>query len=471
MKKLWLLTFCVLLLLLTICACNEKDPTPQETDTDVQTDPITEVQTEAPTQEETAPLTEENSTDSVETPADFDDVLDSILSENEENAFTNYHLTSDLLLEISAKINGFENKMSMNGGLSIKQQAGDSIALELNIPTMEPQSMVYVDGMLYLTSTDGKYRCPLDEVEEALLWAELIEDLFPSDDSTQNDLFPNFSDLLATMKISALFSETSVTTEEATGDIVVSGKGLSEQAQALLKMFELSDKLPQLGDMSDLDTGLLLDTTATIDPESITFSLTVDQELQIKASLISFTLDMSNAPDLMGDIPTTMTVTLNNSIERGEQMISAPEDAESYEETDWRVLFGFYTPEMLSLIPDEQGVITLSNEAELFALQYNYIRENPDEFKEITFSVTAHASDFVLNQDGSITGTIFQVYEDGTAAYYPYLSVVMLDSTDITLPTEKSIVKLSLVLPREEDDGYDFLGLSLEIISGPVAVG
>ena len=130
---------------------------------------------------------------------------------------------------------------------------------------------------------------------------------------------------------------------------------------------------------------------------------------------------------------------------------------------------------MLGLVPDEQGVVTLSEDPDTFALQYDYMMKHREDFEGVTLSVTARVSDFVKNEDGTVEGIIYQVYEDGAPAYYPYLSVLLpADVAEgMELPVDESIVRMTatLAIVTEGETYYDLTVTDYQLVSGPVAVG
>ena len=504
MKKLLIFTPLLLSLLLLICACGEENSetadtlpetfceetsaltnvTDAETEaiastetesSDAITEPVTlpAIDTEAATEISTEALTE------APTESPIDALLEAVMSQNQMDDLREYHITTDMRIDLSASMNGMETTMALTGGLQMIQSSDHGMALQLQLPTMEPYALVYIDGMMYVTSAEGKFRCPMTEVELALVGSELLGDLFMTGGEMPESgmsILPNeMSGLLSSMKISALFAESELLTDEVTGDTTVTLKGISPQVQLLLKLLSNSMEMPELEGISNMDLSLILDTLSTFDMDALTLSLTVDKDLAIKASTLVMGLDMLNAPDLVGDIPVTVKVTLDTTLDRSPQTVSAPEDADTYTEIDWRSLFGIYTAEYLGLVPDANGVITLSKEPDALALQYQYISQNQKDFEGVTFSLTAHALDFEVLENGTARGTLYQVYEDGTSAYYPYLYVCFpADLADgMTLPEDGSTVTVTakLAIASEGESYYDLIALSYQFVSASTVVG
>ncbi len=489
MKKILLLTLSLLMVVTLLAACKDEPEVPADTDTEAVTEapavtePETEMPTEAPTETPTEAPTEVP-TEPVTEPSDAldaDELWESVMEKNQLDILAEYHLLTDLTLDISATLNGMTTNMAMTGGISLIQQENQGIALELTIPTQEPYSLVYADGMLYMTSAEGKYRCPMEEVEMALVWSELMGDLFPSEGAPEDDtaqdggLTDGLTGLLSTMKLSALFAKCEISTDEATGDTTLLLEGISRQTQFLINMMFSSMDGIESDQISDMDMSLLLDMLATFDMDALAVELTVDKDHLLKSSTLTMAMDMTNAPDLVGDIPMTLTLTAATTLDRGAQTVTPPTDADTYEETDWRTLFGLYTAEMLGLVPDEQGVVTLSEEPDTYALQYDYMMKHIGDFEGVTLSVTARVSDFIRNEDGTVEGIIYQVYGDGTPAYYPYLYVLIpADVAEgMELPVDESIAKLTatLVIVEDGETYYDLTVTDYQLVSGPTAVG
>lgn len=500
MKKLLIFTSLLLSLLLLVCACGEESsettdtlqetvlqessaltdvtdaesetiPTTEAESMDIDTEPVTAPETD--TEAKTEALTEAPT----ESPVDV--FLEAVMSQNQLDHLREYHITTDMRIDLSASMNGMETTMALTGGLQMIQSSDHGMALQLQIPTMEPYTLVYIDGMMYVTSAEGKYRCPMTEVELALVGSELLGDLFPTDGAPTEggmDILPDeMSGLLSSMQLSVLFAESEMVTNETTSDTTITLKGISPQIQLLLKLLSSSMEMPEMEGISDMDLALILDTLSTFDMDALTLSLTVDKDLAIKASSVVMGLDMQNAPDLVGDIPMTVKITLDTTLDRSPQTVSTPEDADTYTEIDWRSLFGIYTAEYLGLVPDANGVITLSKEPDTLALQYQYISKNHEDFESATFSLTAYALDFEALEDGTAKGTLYQVYEDGTSAYYPYLYVCFpADLADgMTLPEDGTLVTVTakLAVASEGESYYDLIALTYQFVNAPAVVG
>lgn len=523
MKKLWFLSLILLLILTLAVACEKKADPPAETRDETVSDtpheiiteivtvviPVTEPETTTVTDPETtlpptenteAPTDAETDSDKSDNPVSdpqIDDIVAAVIMTEQFDLLGDYHLKTDLSMDLLISIHGVETKVSLNGDISLKQHAGESAALILNIPTQEPYSMVYLDGMLYVAKEDGKYRCPLDEAEQAIIWSELLGGLFPSeeipeetpdvDSELSNAIISEIlSSLLDSMDASVVFENTSLTVDEATGDITITLKGLTQEAQALFDEMLSAMGSTEGPDISDQDLSLVLDLFSAFDMDSLAVSMTVDQDMLLNSVSLTFAMDLENMsgfmddmaaiPGVSGDVPVTMVTTLTTAIDRGQQEITAPEDADTYEETDWRELFGLYTAEMLGLIPDENQMITLSENPVWFARQCAYIEEHPQEFLEVSLSVTGRAYDFEFYEDGSAAGYLYQVYEDGSPAEDGYLPVMIPAelAKDMTLPQDESTVKVIFTLAPEVYDGYEYYVPTVtayEFIRGPVAVG
>ena len=72
-------------------------------------------------------------------------------------------------------------------------------------------------------------------------------------------------------------------------------------------------------------------------------------------------------------------------------------------------------------------------------------------------------------------GTLYQVYEDGTSAYYPYLYVCFpADLADgMTLPEDGTLVTVTakLAVASEGESYYDLIALTYQFVNAPAVVG
>ncbi|MBE6559400.1 MAG: hypothetical protein E7661_10410 [Ruminococcaceae bacterium] len=540
MKKFLILTLSLLLTVTLLVACQEEAVVPGDTvaetlteavpetqaDTDAGTQVITEFETQAITEPVTEPITEapteaiteaptveetETALDSAEvvtevveetegettpetTPPeaslpDAEDIFFAALDAQQFEGMTNYAVNSELVLDIIASMNGMETKMTMTGNVSAKQQSENAASVEISLPGREPYSLIYLEGALYVSSGEEKYRCAMDEVEFALLLSELLGDLLASEETPGEtpDGMPEdapvinpgdlgLGDQLTALDLSALFADITVTEDSTTGDITVTLAGLSQDAQFMINSLLSSISNSGMEGATDEDISMMLDLLAAFDMDTMAFSLTVDADLLLKEVAMSFGLDLTSMPEMTGDVPMTMVMTLTTSLDRSEQIITAPEDADTYVEKEWREIFGIYSAEYLGLIPDDNGVITLSEEPELFVLQYQYILNNYTDFEGSVFSVTARICDFNVSDEGWVEAVIYQVGESGIPAEETYLAVYIPAevAADMTLPKDHSVVKLTAYLPTEEDGElyyYDYIITAYELVSGPVSVG
>ncbi len=484
MKKLLLLTLSIFMVLTLLVAC-QNEPTPPDstlsvTDTAIPTEPLDESVTKEPEDTATEAPTEQETTADTSPALDIDGFLEAVMENNRVDAIPHFCLDSNIKLDIAAGMDGMTTNMSMTGGVTMIQQSTQAMQVELRIPTQEPSVFLYVDGVLYVSSAEGKIRCTLLEEEMAQALSELFAGLFPDTslsgekgENSENDLMSGLTALFPAMKLSAFFARTDLTLDEATGDITATLTGMSPQAQLVINMLISSIEKNDMLDISDMDMSLLLDLFTTLDMDALSISMTTDKNYLLKSSTVVCGMDLTNAPDLVGDVPITITMRATTVLDRSVQTVTAPADVSSYTETDWRTLFGLQTAEMLGLVPNDDNIITLSESPDLFALQYDYIRKHPTDFKGITFSVVARGCDFEKQEDGSVNGTIYQVYEDGSAAYYPYvyISISQAVAGDMELPSDESVVKLTGALVLQDDGLYHLQIHTYEFISGPVAVG
>ena len=516
MRRFWFLPLLLLALILLTVACTNSGNTdstsevstdevttkqPPEVITEIVTViiPVTEPETSPQNEPETDPPavtdteTQEDVTVNEEPTLTINDIVAAVISREQIDLTGSYHLQTDLSMDMLISVLGFETKLTLTGDMSMKQEKGEAAALVVNLPTQEPYCMTYLDGMLYVERADGRYRCPLGDEEQALAWSEILGTLLPSDDSQDeitdlsgSVLTEALTYLLSMMDASVMFNSTSMTEDKATGDITLTLTGMSQGAQAFIN--ELVSAMANTGntEFSDEDMSLMLELLTSFDMDTLSLTMIVDAELLLRSVVWTFSMELDNIsalmgditqiPGLSGDLPVTMVTTMTTTFDRNAQVITMPEDADTFEEADWREIFGLYTAEMLGLVPDQAGIITLSENPDTFALQCQYIMEHPDEFADTPISAVAKTYGFSFYEDQSVCGYLYQSYGDGSPAKDSYLPVVIptTSAVGMTPPQDGSTVRVTLVVASEIYDGTEYQILEVTayaLISGPAAVG
>lgn len=96
-------------------------------------------------------------------------------------------------------------------------------------------------------------------------------------------------------------------------------------------------------------------------------------------------------------------------------------DMESYRKLHWRQVFGFVNAEAVGLVPDENGVYSLSSgDWQVWADQIEYILEHRREFEGKTFRVTGYTSG-PASRFGDLYYCTVQARGDNN--FYPYTAI------------------------------------------------
>lgn len=410
MKKILLLILSLLLTLTLLVACDESnvpsddttgteaateapDATepeielPTEAPTEMLTETPTEIPTEAPTEKPTevpteadtdAPENDETTAEEEDPLTDIHDVMAAIITQNDLGGLTNYRVKTDMDLEFAVSIFGFTTKVNLTGGVSFVQASADAMAVEMQIPTQAPYSLTYVNGVLYVVTADGKYKCPLNEGEQDMVWSELWGGLLSFEDASDSlvkdeIVISILSSLLETMEVTALFRDTKVELDPNTEMTTVTLYGISEKIRAALD--GTLDAMAQDATLPDTESttaesiNFLVSLLKSVDLSDMTVTLTADKDMLLQSYTVSAPVNMDGFSDIVGDLelipglgtgadmPMDATLTLSSVIERGDQTVAAPEDADTYEETDWMTLLGQSVgqlPEIGDMIPPSE---------------------------------------------------------------------------------------------------------------------
>ncbi len=235
-------------------------------------------------------------------------------------------------------------------------------------------SCTYANGMYY---SENMMRCAIspDELAEALAQHDTIDAMdmlmIAKDGSLDAPLIALRDDLSA----HDLFTAMSVKVED--GMTVITGRGLTP-AYADLSTNWMKRFLIQYG-YSEAETGAvaaLLAGDAGLLAEawgegSLSISIGVDAE----GRLVYFRWRL--APFTPAEKNEFLDLDLTVTRDYETPAITPPADAEAYTETPWRQYFRMETPEMLEMLPDADGIITLSEDDELLSRQTWYMGSYP----------------------------------------------------------------------------------------------
>ncbi len=399
MKKTSIITLLLLLLLTLSLAvgCVDEGKTPSDSDGET-TDAVTEAETT---------LADIPAGDALNL------LLGALESEDgtEEETFDNGKIDVDMTIGISVNMEGVQNTTTLPIKLTIVM-AGDDMRFDGNL-LGSGTNMIYKDGMLYLSAIEDvdapeKIKCALTP-EEFEIVAGIIfgtENDPDHDDLTMPEM-PGIQDL----KPSDLFS-TVVSELDETGGLIITGKGFntalaSDLAPLLQPMLE-GLGLVGGGDW-DENGELVTDPAATLAEVVAVLRGLNEDTLQLgfifdkDGSLISTTVNVMLTVDDDEGTTTEMSLKGSFSVVEGGQTVTAPADADSYSEEDWRVVFDQETAEMLDLIPDGTGSVTLSDDPARRERQILYIYNHHEEFAGVLFNLSGYLVDTYIVDEETAT--------------------------------------------------------------------
>ncbi len=232
----------------------------------------------------------------------------------------------------------------------------------------------YTDNNYY-----GKQLCTLTPAD----WAEVMEKqafkpillysagVIPYDSDT---LYAPFATLPDGTTARDLFLSLEATTYNGTDRTVITARGLApahaDASTPWIKSFlqSLGYRDTTSGSLAALLAGPAEDLAKALDAETFSLTVTVNGE----GKLDSVTLCIRLAPADMGEnIDLTLTVTVTPDTPK----LEPPADTAAYETVTWRALFDLETDESLALTPDKDGILTLSEDPDLFRRQTAYLFE------------------------------------------------------------------------------------------------
>ncbi len=404
------------------------------------------------------------------------DLLDKLWAEmdmgntDESATVENMKMDVDMTIGMDMSMGGMENSTSLPVKMTIVVD-GENIVCKGDLMGAA-FDMTYVDGTLYLSADGENYKCAVTPEEYAELMGGVMGDMGGSGD----DLIPDV-ELPEDLKPSEIFATVTSEADLATGTITLTAKGfnqkMSETFAPLLKpMLEafglVGGELDENGELiSDPATVLaeVVKILHDLNEDTLSMSFVIDREGNLSSVGIKLIVGMEQTMD--GEVyKTTLNLEGGFSVKMGGQTVAAPSG--EYVEEDWRVIFGQETAEMLDLIPDAEGHITLADDPDLRGRQLNYISLHAEEFpKNITFTMTA-----IL-----VAG---ETYEDGSMDVYMYpaadpenidgLLVGTIRSSIDHMPGEEPLVAaVQGYFDMEEYDGFVYNSFVVQKIT-PSAV-
>ena len=396
MKRTTLISLILLLLLtLTLMASCDREKTPEET-----TPEITE----------TAPETQAETT-LADIPAA--DALDQLMSapeseSGETETMDNGKIDIDMTMDMMVSVDGVQNTTTLPIKITVVMD-GDNFHLDGNL-FGSASTMTYTNGMLYLTAfldveTVSKLKCAMTPEEFALV-APII---FGTDtDIEGGDLTVPELPAMEGTKPSDLYTTVTSKLDETNGDLIITCKGFNTALASDLAPL-LQPMLEGLGLVGggewDENGELITDPAATLaevvgilrglNEETMEMTFTFDKNGVLLSTAMDITLSIEEEGSTI-----TMRMKGSFAIKEGGQTVTAPADADSYTEEHWRVIFDMETAEMLELIPDAEGCITLSSNKDRRERQILYIYNHYEEFAGVLFHLGGYVVDsYVVDEE------------------------------------------------------------------------
>ena len=396
MKRISIITLILLLLLtLTLAVSCDKEQNPGDT-----TDETTETTLE----------TESESTLADIPAADALDQLTSALESEsgETETMDNGKIDVDMTMDMIMSVDGVQNTTTLPIKITVVMD-GDNFHLDGNL-FGSTSTMTYTNGMLYLTTlldveTVSKLKCAMTPEEFALVAPTIFgtENDLEGDDLTMPEL-----PALEGTKPSELYASVTSRLDETNGDLIITCKGFNAALASDLAPL-LQPMLEGLGLVGggewDENGELITDPAATLaevvgilrglNEETMEMTFTFDKNGVLLSTAMDITLSIEEEGSKI-----TMRMKGSFSVKEGGQTVAAPADADSYTEEHWRVVFDMETAEMLELIPDAEGCITLSPNEDRRERQILYIYNHYEEFAGVLFHLGGYIVDsYVVDEE------------------------------------------------------------------------
>jgi hypothetical protein len=119
-------------------------------------------------------------------------------------------------------------------------------------------------------------------------------------------------------------------------------------------------------------------------------TFTFDKSGTLLSTAVNVTMDIESEGTKMA-----FTIKGSFAVKEGGQTVSVPADAADYTEEDWRVIFDMETPDMLGLVPDAEGCITLSPDPVIRERQILYIYNHYEDF--VYSGVLFHVEGYLID--------------------------------------------------------------------------
>ncbi len=418
----------LLVALVAFVGCDSEVDQPGTTvgDTTAVTDPTGTTAPTAPAESDTTATPEETTAPVGE--IDGAALLESILAKEDEST-DNEKLEMDLAINVAATVMGVENSMTMPYQLTTIT-AGKDQSQSGNLAG-EVFELCYKDGILYITSEGETVKCAVTPEEYAI-----IASIMQGGDGEVDDDEPADEDFFLPEGIKVKDAFLSISAEAtAESRILITVKGLnptyaSEMVDTFMPLLLSMEMIGVTTEEYD-EEALIKETVEilkTLDENNFILTFTVDTLDGLVALGMDITIKTSTtvegmAMDMKVGIKGTMTYT------KGGQIVALPAGASGAPEVNWKELFGMESAEELGLIPDENGIVTLSDDIDLRTRQYYYIITNSANLTEVKFAVTGYAEFAPADEEYAASLMIYLLYEGEPE----YESMIVGTVTDDTL--------------------------------------
>ena len=399
MKKIHTLLALLLLpaVILTAVGCDRGKGSTASTDTETETAAETEERiswAELPAAEALDQLMALQDTETPSDPSDME----------------NGKIDVDISMIVCMTMDGMQSTTTLPVKITLVMD-GESLYINGNLLGSAAE-LTYCDGMLYMTSLEdveelSKLRSPMTPEEfgqvATLLFGLTEENGEESGEELPIPELPGIEDLKPSELFSAVVSEADATN----GDLLITGKGFNSRLSADLAPL-LQPMLESMGLVGggewDESGELITDPAATLaeviglltglNEETMKVTFIFDQNGTLTSTAVDITLSMEETAEGV-NTKSDLQIKGSFSVKVGGQTVTPPADADSYAEEDWRVIFGMETADMLDLVPDAEGCVTLSKNPALRERQILYIYDHADEFTES--GVLIHVEGYLID--------------------------------------------------------------------------
>ena len=384
---------------------------------------------------------------------------------SEEESVENLMFDLDMTMGISMSMDGMQNTTTLPLRITVTVD-GEDLQFDGDVMGTSVAHMIYKDGILYISADDeemglGKIKCTMTPEEFEIVSGVIFgtENDVDEDDLTVPEL-PGIKDL----KPAELFASVTSQADEANGHLIITCKGFNTALATELAPL-LQPMLEGLGLVGggewDENGELITDPAATLaevvemlssfNEDTFAISFTFDQTGKLVTTGMDMTLRVTESDGYTESV-SEVSLKGNFVFKIGGQTVSAPADADEYVEENWRVIFDMETAEMLELVADANGNITLSDDPALRERQILYLYNHSEEFAGNLFNLKGFLVDtYVVDEETATRPVDVGAFEG------------MISLRDPSVEEDYTTV-LSFQIPASmKGDGYPAEGTLIEV--------